>query len=520
MPPFGCGDPTSSSPCHLSQRIALLWRKFCPPPPQVTIATAIIFCHRFFLRQSHAKNDKMTIATVCMFLAGKVEETPRPLKDVILVSYEIIHKEGPFAAQKIKHKEVYEQQKELILLGERLVLATLGFDMNVRHPYKPLVDAIKMFNIAKSSLAKVAWNFVNDGLRTSLCLQFKPQHIAAGAIFLAAKFIKVKLPSNGERAWWQVFDVTPRQLEDVSNQLLELYEQNQATQQSHYNETNGSSCAGINHHPTGTTTSTVSESSASVNNAWQGGQPAPPMRPIRIQQCNADSKRLGSLNTLNHCNGHGSSAVGKTSGVWNHSADCNGKDGSYRETELVSGRWESSTAEDLNSSKHDSVSAAEVISAVEKAQKLQNDAAKKNDLIEKQVEDGTELAMEDEEMRRVKRRNWPKPLHRGEQPVQVNMRGRQRKEEDGNPSSLDEHNYSSRKLQSNNVKLSGAMKRKPDEKMWSDHSGRDHKRTTLIAHHLVGLMIIGLHGDHFIWAKQIKEEKQSLDFVLKNAFSC
>ncbi|XP_019057357.1 PREDICTED: cyclin-T1-5 [Tarenaya hassleriana] len=220
--------------------------------PQVTIATAIIFCHRFFICQSHAKNDRRTIATVCMFLAGKVEETPRPLKDVIVVSYEIIHKKDPAAAQRIKQKEVYEQQKELILSGEKIVLSTLGFDFNILHPYKPLVEAIKRFKVAQNALAQVAWNFVNDGLRTSLCLQFKPHHIAAGAIFLAAKFLKVKLPSDGEKLWWQEFDITPRQLEalvdlyfsDVSNQMLELYEQNRAPS-SQGSEVESSAGAGV-----------------------------------------------------------------------------------------------------------------------------------------------------------------------------------------------------------------------------------------------------------------------------------
>lgn len=60
-------------------------------------------------------------------------------------------------------QEVYEQQKELILLGERVVLATLGFELNVHHPYKPLVEAIKKFKVAQNALAQVAWNFVNDG---------------------------------------------------------------------------------------------------------------------------------------------------------------------------------------------------------------------------------------------------------------------------------------------------------------------------------------------------------------------
>ena len=35
------------------------------------------------------------IATVCMFLAGKVEETPKLLKNVICLAYEIRHKKDP-----------------------------------------------------------------------------------------------------------------------------------------------------------------------------------------------------------------------------------------------------------------------------------------------------------------------------------------------------------------------------------------------------------------------------------------
>jgi hypothetical protein len=121
-----------------------------------------------------------------MFLAGKVEETPRPLKDVIFVSYEIINKKDPGASQKIKQKEVYEQQKELILNGEKIVLSTLGFDLNVYHPYKPLVEAIKKFKVAQNALAQVAWNFVNDGYvqelfpskasNNSMCLVFSSSY--------------------------------------------------------------------------------------------------------------------------------------------------------------------------------------------------------------------------------------------------------------------------------------------------------------------------------------------------------
>lgn len=191
--------------------------------PQQTIATAILFCHRFFLRQSHAKNDRWTIATVCMFLAAKVEETPRSLVDVIYVSHQIIHNtDKPAALQWIRNKELYQRQKDLILLGETLVLATLDFDLTVYHPYKPLVLTLEKLGV-RHLLLKVAWNFVNDSLRTSIGLQYKAPQIAAGAIFMAAKFVKVELPFEVDKVLVEEFDITQGQLGDICNQILELY---------------------------------------------------------------------------------------------------------------------------------------------------------------------------------------------------------------------------------------------------------------------------------------------------------
>ncbi|KAG0469737.1 hypothetical protein HPP92_016437 [Vanilla planifolia] len=463
--------------------------------PQVTIATAIVFCHRFFLRQSHAKNDRRTIATVCMFLAAKVEETPRPLKDVILVSYEIIHKKDPSAIQRIKQKEVYEQQKELILMGERLVLATLGFDLNVHHPYKPLVEAIKRFKVAQNALAQVAWNFVNDGLRTSLFLQFKPDQIAAGAIFLAAKFLKVKLPSDSEKVWWQEFDVTPRQLEDVSNQMLELYEQNRAAQPSHGNEAEGSTVA-ANSPPHGTT-SVVSDNPPSLN----AKDDAQNRRPL---QSNVDGNRIGPQVYKSERSG-----LDGKSGVWSQSVDGGGKDDGNLGDDPVS-RCREATGEDSTSPRSSAVVGMagekgqafdaitkidkdKVKAALEKRRKLRNVAAVKSevvdedDFIERELENGIELPVEDEKMH-GEREIWPMPLHRLDPTSQARSKPRVSGTENGaidgqgnagnaeeGELSVDEHGYPYSKWQSGGGKVAGP-KRRPDDKGWSDCSEGDLKR--------------------------------------------
>ncbi|KAL6640287.1 hypothetical protein ACP70R_022136 [Stipagrostis hirtigluma subsp. patula] len=189
--------------------------------PQMTIATAIMFCHRFYLHQSLAKNGWQTIATVCVFLASKVEDTPCPLDMVVRVAYETMYRRDSATAQRIRQKDVFEKQKALILIGERLVLTTIRFDFNIQHPYRPLLDAMKNLGIVQKEVKQVAWNFVNDWIKTTLCLQYKPQYIAAGSLYLAAKIHNIKLPLHGAHVWWHQFDVAPKPLEAVIQQMME-----------------------------------------------------------------------------------------------------------------------------------------------------------------------------------------------------------------------------------------------------------------------------------------------------------
>lgn len=189
--------------------------------PQTTIATAMVYCHRFFLRRSHASHDRFLVATAAMFLAAKSEESPRPLNSVLIVSYEICHKNDLANFHYSLPIDWFEQYKQQVLQAEQLLLTTLDFELTVQHPYNPLMSVFNKIGLTQTVLVHVAWNLVSEGLRSSLCLQFKPQHIAAGAAFLAANFLNVDLSSN--QTMWQEFQTTPTILQDVVQQLRELF---------------------------------------------------------------------------------------------------------------------------------------------------------------------------------------------------------------------------------------------------------------------------------------------------------
>ncbi|XP_020210380.1 cyclin-T1-3 isoform X2 [Cajanus cajan] len=136
--------------------------------PQTTIGTAMVLCHRFFIRRSHACHDKFLIATAALFLAAKSEETPRPLNNVLRTSSEFLHKQDFSLISYRFPVDWFEQYRERVLEAEQLILTTLNFELNVQHPYAPLTSVLNKLGLSKTVLVNLALNLVSEGIFTRL----------------------------------------------------------------------------------------------------------------------------------------------------------------------------------------------------------------------------------------------------------------------------------------------------------------------------------------------------------------
>jgi cyclin T len=54
-----------------------------------TIATAIVFWHRYFALKSLKRNDRFIMLLSALFLAGKAEDEPKALNDIIYQCWKI-----------------------------------------------------------------------------------------------------------------------------------------------------------------------------------------------------------------------------------------------------------------------------------------------------------------------------------------------------------------------------------------------------------------------------------------------
>jgi protein BUR2 len=86
-----------------------------------------------------------------VFLAAKVEETPRKLKDVILKGLTIRFKSAEVVSETSpEYLKLYDR----IIILEKTVLAGLCFDLTVDHPFRHLA---RLFNSHPDSNKRVVY---------------------------------------------------------------------------------------------------------------------------------------------------------------------------------------------------------------------------------------------------------------------------------------------------------------------------------------------------------------------------
>ncbi|CAO2639293.1 Ccnk [Lemmus lemmus] len=194
--------------------------------PCDTLATGITYFHRFYMFYSFKQFPRHVTAAACLFLAGKVEETPKKCNDIIKTAHSVLNG--------VQCGEFGDELVSEVLVLEKILLQTLQFDLEVKHPYQYLLRYAKHLKGNKGKIKKLvqmAWTFVNDSLCTTLLLQWEPEIIAVAVMYLAVHLNKFKIQERTStpmfKRWWEqcVPDVSVDILEDIGHQILDLYTQ-------------------------------------------------------------------------------------------------------------------------------------------------------------------------------------------------------------------------------------------------------------------------------------------------------
>lgn len=213
--------------------------------PQLTITTAAVFMHRFFVRYSMVDRPPRrqgmhpySVAAGCLFLASKVDENCRKIREVVIACCRVAQKNADLVVDE-QSKEFWKW-KDTLLAYEDLCLEALCFDLQLEQPHKVFYDFMVYFGKNDhKALRNASWAFLNDSNFTVLCLQFYPRTIAAAALWAGARLCGVAFEDDEEgRPWWEQIDVNLHDVRRAVSRMAQLYETNSVRKQAHEYPTN------------------------------------------------------------------------------------------------------------------------------------------------------------------------------------------------------------------------------------------------------------------------------------------
>ena len=193
--------------------------------PQVAMATAQVLFQRFYFIKSFVKNKMEDVAMACIWLASKVEEAPRRVRDVMNVFHYLRQRRlSPSTTPTpMLLNENYIMSKNNVIKAERRLLKELGFCVHVKHPHKIIVVYLQVLELEKNlNLVQTAWNYMNDSLRTTVFVKHSPETIACACIYLAARVLRMPLPNQPH--WFYLFNATEEEIQKIALSILQVYQ--------------------------------------------------------------------------------------------------------------------------------------------------------------------------------------------------------------------------------------------------------------------------------------------------------
>ncbi|KAJ2379486.1 hypothetical protein IW150_000140 [Coemansia sp. RSA 2607] len=204
--------------CHLIQATGTILQV-----PQMVMASAQILFQRFYYLASFQDFPLRGTVLGALFLACKVEENPQTIRNIINV-YDIVVKRDrgfPEIVTDGYDGEYYDLKNEMVI-SELQILRKLGFNVQVELPYGLLANYLQSLELTEHpTLPQLAWNYLNDLLRTPVYVCFQPETITCGVIYLAAYKSGIRLPESPP--WWIIFDANGDDVVQVAKATESLY---------------------------------------------------------------------------------------------------------------------------------------------------------------------------------------------------------------------------------------------------------------------------------------------------------
>ncbi|KAA8536921.1 hypothetical protein F0562_029399 [Nyssa sinensis] len=202
--------------CDLIQESGIMLRL-----PQAVMATGQVLFHRFYCKKSFARFNVKRVAASCVWLASKLEESPRRARQVLIVLHRMECRRENIPIEHLDpFSKKYAELKMDLNRTERHLLKEMGFICHVEHPHKFISNYLATLETSPE-LRQEAWNLANDSLRTTLCVRFKSEVVACGVVYAAARRFQVPLPENPP--WWKAFDAEKSWIDEVCRVLGHLY---------------------------------------------------------------------------------------------------------------------------------------------------------------------------------------------------------------------------------------------------------------------------------------------------------